>query len=143
MLSSRLTPWTLLKPFLEKENIIKYYWKYILFNFIFISKPQETLHIHKKAELESASDVRVAQDEEKDSTLLSLLKNWPLMSSIIVYCVFSLHDTAYTEVDFKIWSLVTNSLLVTNPKKFLSFFQSTESLLDTINHKIYTINHIV
>jgi hypothetical protein len=28
----------------------------------------------------------------------SLLKNWPLMSSIIVYCVFSLHDMAYTEV---------------------------------------------
>jgi hypothetical protein len=28
----------------------------------------------------------------------SLLKNWPLMSSIIVYCIFSLHDMAYTEV---------------------------------------------
>ncbi|KAJ0959823.1 hypothetical protein J5N97_000474 [Dioscorea zingiberensis] len=25
------------------------------------------------------------------------LPNWPLMSSIIVYCVFSLHDMAYTE----------------------------------------------
>jgi hypothetical protein len=30
----------------------------------------------------------------------SLLKNWPLMSSIITYCVFSLHDTAYSEVPF-------------------------------------------
>jgi hypothetical protein len=30
----------------------------------------------------------------------SLLKNWPLMSSIITYCVFSLHDTAYVEVLF-------------------------------------------
>jgi hypothetical protein len=28
----------------------------------------------------------------------SLLKNWPLMSSIITYCVFSLHGTAYVEV---------------------------------------------
>ena len=28
----------------------------------------------------------------------SLLRNWPLMSSIISYCVFSLHDTAYSEV---------------------------------------------
>ena len=28
----------------------------------------------------------------------SLWRNWPLMSSIIVYCVFSLHDMAYTEV---------------------------------------------
>lgn len=28
----------------------------------------------------------------------SLIKNWPLMSTIIVYCIFSLHDMAYTEV---------------------------------------------
>jgi hypothetical protein len=28
----------------------------------------------------------------------SLFRNWPLMSSIITYCVFSLHDTAYSEV---------------------------------------------
>jgi len=28
----------------------------------------------------------------------SLFKNWPLMSSIIMYCVFSFHDMAYTEV---------------------------------------------
>ncbi|KAF5185882.1 Zinc induced facilitator-like, partial [Thalictrum thalictroides] len=27
----------------------------------------------------------------------SLLKNWPLMSSIIVYCIFSLNDMAYSE----------------------------------------------
>jgi len=30
----------------------------------------------------------------------SLYTNWPLISSIIVYCVFSLHDIAYTEVKF-------------------------------------------
>ena len=30
----------------------------------------------------------------------NLLLNWPLMSSIIVYCVFCLHDIAYTEVFF-------------------------------------------
>ena len=28
----------------------------------------------------------------------SLIKNWPLMSSMTLYCVFSLHDMAYTEV---------------------------------------------
>ncbi|XP_020254688.1 protein ZINC INDUCED FACILITATOR-LIKE 1-like isoform X2 [Asparagus officinalis] len=33
----------------------------------------------------------------------NLLTNWPLMSSIIVYCVFSLHDTAYTEI-FSLWA---------------------------------------
>lgn len=67
-------------------------------------KLQETLHIHKKYEMESASYVHDAEEktyDEKDSILISLLKNWPLMSSIIVYCVFSLHDMAYSEVALK------------------------------------------
>lgn len=42
-------------------------------------------------------------EESKVSSTTSLLKNWPLMSSIIVYCVFSLHDMAYTEI-FSIWA---------------------------------------
>ena len=29
----------------------------------------------------------------------SLLKNWQLMSAITLYCVFSLYDTAYIEVN--------------------------------------------
>nr|GMD01339.1 protein ZINC INDUCED FACILITATOR-LIKE 1-like [Ipomoea batatas] len=33
----------------------------------------------------------------------SLFKNCPLISSIIVYCVFSLHDMAYTEI-FSLWA---------------------------------------
>lgn len=28
----------------------------------------------------------------------SLFKNWELMTSILVYCIFSLHDMAYSEV---------------------------------------------
>lgn len=39
---------------------------------------------------------------KKDSTG-SLFKNWPLMSSILVYCVFSLHDMAYTEVSYRLF----------------------------------------
>ena len=35
----------------------------------------------------------------------SLYKNWPLMSSIIAYCVFTLHDTSYTEVIILIYML--------------------------------------
>ncbi|KAI3784474.1 hypothetical protein L1987_43573 [Smallanthus sonchifolius] len=50
----------------------------------------ETLHFHKTNELESASDAEEKTDEKKDSSLISLLKNWPLMSSIIFYCIFSL-----------------------------------------------------
>lgn len=32
------------------------------------------------------------------TTAKSLIKNWPLMSSIIIYSVFSVHDMAYSEV---------------------------------------------
>ncbi|KAK9067467.1 hypothetical protein SSX86_014796 [Deinandra increscens subsp. villosa] len=73
----------------------------------------ETLHFHKTDQLESASDhvpgFEKKTDENKDSTLISLLKNWPLMSSIIVYCVFSLHDMAYTEI-FSLWAETPKSL---------------------------------
>ncbi|XP_076917659.1 protein ZINC INDUCED FACILITATOR-LIKE 1-like [Bidens hawaiensis] len=68
----------------------------------------ETLHFHKTDELESACCVSDA-DEKKDSTFISLLKNWPLMSSVIVYCVFSLHDMAYTEI-FSLWAVSPKSL---------------------------------
>ena len=36
--------------------------------------------------------------EESSVKNPSLFRNWALMSSIIVYCIFSLHDMAYTEV---------------------------------------------
>jgi hypothetical protein len=47
-----------------------------------------------------SSDSRNPQTEEVHGDK-SLYKNWPLMSSIIAYCVFTLHDTAYSEVIFK------------------------------------------
>lgn len=74
---------------------------------------QETLHKHNDNDqssddsydaLEAASNESntkdiTEKDEGRESTSKqSLLKNWPLMSSIIVYCVFSLHDMAYSEV---------------------------------------------
>ncbi|XP_042029522.1 protein ZINC INDUCED FACILITATOR-LIKE 1-like [Salvia splendens] len=52
----------------------------------------ESLHTHKQKK----SDVL---EERKKS----LFKNWPLMSSIIVYCIFNLHDMAYTEI-FSLWA---------------------------------------
>ncbi|PIA48405.1 hypothetical protein AQUCO_01400778v1 [Aquilegia coerulea] len=39
----------------------------------------------------------------------SLLKNWPLMSAIIVYCIFSLNDMAYTEI-FSLWAVSPRKL---------------------------------
>ncbi|XP_076901263.1 protein ZINC INDUCED FACILITATOR-LIKE 1-like [Bidens hawaiensis] len=72
----------------------------------------ETLHIHNKSELESASGVPDAKEkiaENKNSSWISLLKNWPLMSSIILYGVFSLHDMAYSEI-FSLWAESPKSL---------------------------------
>ena len=49
---------------------------------------------------------KLKKNEEKGPTQQqSLLKNWPLMSSIIVYCVFQLHDMAYSEVIFHVFIL--------------------------------------
>ncbi|PSS11709.1 Protein ZINC INDUCED FACILITATOR-LIKE like [Actinidia chinensis var. chinensis] len=75
----------------------------------------ETLHIHDKscedsfATLEAASNGSNAKINTQDSEVReatskkSLIKNWPLMSSIIVYSVFSLVDMAYTEI-FSLWA---------------------------------------
>ncbi|VVB14400.1 unnamed protein product [Arabis nemorensis] len=83
----------------------------------------ETLHNHgrqstskddssEKLEAESgASNGRASQG--------SLLKNWPLMSSIGVYCVLCLHDIAY----FEIFSLWANS-----PRKYGGLSYSTNDV---------------
>ncbi|KAJ4832683.1 hypothetical protein Tsubulata_039568, partial [Turnera subulata] len=76
----------------------------------------ESLHMHRENgdkydAMETASAVSKGEgEEEKKSTSEdSLIKNWPLMSSIIVYCVFSLHDMAYTEV-----SIITGLFILQN-----------------------------
>ncbi|KAM0877387.1 hypothetical protein ACQ4PT_035521 [Festuca glaucescens] len=73
----------------------------------------ETLHKHKVNENGNQSveslEAHLIEPKEKvdqsnsSDTKKSLFKNWPLMSSIIVYCVFSFHDMAYTEV-FSLWA---------------------------------------
>ncbi|XP_054815019.1 protein ZINC INDUCED FACILITATOR 1-like isoform X2 [Prosopis cineraria] len=63
----------------------------------------ETLHNHNVSD-ESHEDTEneiTGKTAQKDE---NLLLNWPLMSSIIVYCFFSLHDMAYTEV-FSLWAV--------------------------------------
>jgi hypothetical protein len=69
---------------------------------------QETLHKHKQDDKEEQearySNVRLTSFEEsfeQDSSSTKgkiLLKNWPLMSSIIHYCIISFDDSAYSEV---------------------------------------------
>ncbi|XP_057437385.1 protein ZINC INDUCED FACILITATOR-LIKE 1-like [Lotus japonicus] len=75
----------------------------------------ETLHNHKGGNectddaeaLENGSNrINKGNTTQKNE---NLLMNWPLMSSIIVYCIFSLHDMAYTEV-FSLWAVSPPSL---------------------------------
>ncbi|KAK9912329.1 hypothetical protein M0R45_036197 [Rubus argutus] len=76
----------------------------------------ETLHNHNQngrlhgdsfEALETAScgsnANEIKQNAEEQKPKENLLKNWPLMSSIIVYCFFSLHDITYTEM-FSLWA---------------------------------------
>ncbi|KAH6772443.1 hypothetical protein C2S52_004763 [Perilla frutescens var. hirtella] len=71
----------------------------------------ETLHTHNSKRraskdddsLEAATQQYSAKMDENKCCKKSLFKNWPLMSSIIVYCVFSLHDMAYAEI-FSLWA---------------------------------------
>ncbi|KAM0936563.1 putative major facilitator superfamily, MFS transporter superfamily [Dioscorea sansibarensis] len=77
----------------------------------------ETLHMHKERKngdvtveaLEACSNGSYSKESNEkpegrqQASEESLLKNWPLMSSIIVYCVFSLYDMAFTEI-FPLWA---------------------------------------
>jgi MFS family permease len=70
----------------------------------------ETLHNHSGSN-ESTDDAEALEngservDKEKNvQKNENLFLNWPLMSSIIAYSVFSLHDVAYQEV-FSLWAV--------------------------------------
>ncbi|KAK8451998.1 hypothetical protein SEVIR_5G038100v4 [Setaria viridis] len=74
----------------------------------------ETLHFHdgEKVEAIDALEAQVADSnleggkakEASDTSTKNLLKNWQLMSAIIIYCIFCLHDTAYLET-FSLWAV--------------------------------------
>ncbi|WVZ71571.1 hypothetical protein U9M48_020143 [Paspalum notatum var. saurae] len=74
----------------------------------------ETLHFHgdEKAEAIDELEAQVSDSnlealkakESRGESTKNLLKNWQLMSAIILYCVFSLHDTAYLEI-FSLWAV--------------------------------------
>ncbi|XP_062182298.1 protein ZINC INDUCED FACILITATOR-LIKE 1-like isoform X1 [Phragmites australis] len=64
----------------------------------------ETLHKHKGHERAVETAEGSTTQENAELPKKSLFKNWPLMSSIITYSVFSLHDTAYSEI-FSLWTV--------------------------------------
>ncbi|XP_017983120.1 PREDICTED: probable peptide/nitrate transporter At3g43790 isoform X1 [Theobroma cacao] len=53
---------------------------------------------------ESGQKNNIVELEERQTHKPNLLKNWPLMSTIIVYCVFSLQEMAYSEI-FSLWAV--------------------------------------
>ncbi|OAY64943.1 Protein ZINC INDUCED FACILITATOR-LIKE 1 [Ananas comosus] len=75
----------------------------------------ETLHMHHNGKGEENETIEALEaqpfvsDSKQDATESeapkeNLFKNWPLMSAIIAYCIFSLHDMAYTEI-FSLWAV--------------------------------------
>ncbi|KAI9115334.1 hypothetical protein K1719_013653 [Acacia pycnantha] len=71
----------------------------------------ETLHKHDDSD-ESNEDAEALKNEitgkivQKDE---NLLLNWPFMSVLIGYCIFSLYDVAYSEV-FSLWAVSPQNL---------------------------------
>ncbi|CAO2184905.1 unnamed protein product [Urochloa humidicola] len=70
----------------------------------------ETLHFHNGDKVEAideleaqAGDSNLEAGKAKESRAEST-KNWQLMSAVILYCIFSLHDTAYLEI-FSLWAV--------------------------------------
>ncbi|XP_019434754.1 PREDICTED: protein ZINC INDUCED FACILITATOR-LIKE 1-like isoform X4 [Lupinus angustifolius] len=70
----------------------------------------ETLHNHncnKKSIDDAEALENGSSGGDKDSIIPkneNLLRNWPLMSAILAYSVFALHDVAYQEV-FSLWAV--------------------------------------
>ena len=69
---------------------------------------QETLHKHNEDtvdnSVETVEESLAGTDTEENGGggCLTLFKNWPLMSSITLYCIFSLQDVAYAEVKLQL-----------------------------------------
>uniref|UniRef100_A0A804N2B2 Major facilitator superfamily (MFS) profile domain-containing protein n=1 Tax=Zea mays TaxID=4577 RepID=A0A804N2B2_MAIZE len=63
---------------------------------------QETLHFHDDEKAECIQELESQVGGSKSTE--NLLKNWPLMSAIILFSIFSLHDTAYLEI-FSLWAV--------------------------------------
>ncbi|KAI9115249.1 hypothetical protein K1719_013568 [Acacia pycnantha] len=71
----------------------------------------ETLHKHNDSseshqDIEASDNGNIGKIVQKDE---NLLLNWPLMSSIIAYCVFALYNIAYQEV-FSLWAVSPRKL---------------------------------
>ncbi|KAI3952596.1 hypothetical protein MKW98_015825 [Papaver atlanticum] len=82
----------------------------------------ETLHKHKGIEsCEAGMSEKIQKNQEigLSNSKESLFRNWPLISSIVVMCVFSLHNMAYDEI-FSLWAV--------SPRKFGGLSYTTKDV---------------
>ncbi|KAL8159649.1 hypothetical protein V2J09_001186 [Rumex salicifolius] len=99
----------------------------------FIGGSKESLHKHPKMPsecsscdaLESATcgsysgQSHQENERPKVASKKSLWTNWPLMSSVLVYSIYSFHDMAYTEI-FSLWAV--------SPRSFGGLSYTTEDV---------------
>uniref|UniRef100_A0A0E0BEZ7 Major facilitator superfamily (MFS) profile domain-containing protein n=1 Tax=Oryza glumipatula TaxID=40148 RepID=A0A0E0BEZ7_9ORYZ len=66
----------------------------------------ETIHKHKSPEkdIKRIKELPLQQAYWDSPRKKSLLQNWPWMSTMISYCFFGLHDTAYSEI-LSLWAV--------------------------------------
>ncbi|KAK7322511.1 hypothetical protein VNO77_25894 [Canavalia gladiata] len=67
----------------------------------------ETVHNHSMSPEKSEGIENGNSEGDSDKMIQkeeNVFRNWPLMSSIIIYCVFALHDVAYSEVS-ALWAI--------------------------------------
>ncbi|KAF8648591.1 hypothetical protein HU200_064635 [Digitaria exilis] len=65
----------------------------------------ETLHMHRleKKEDQSTNSFEFVNEHSTSTTTKSLFRNWPLMSSITLFCITCFDDMAYSEI-FPLWA---------------------------------------
>ncbi|XP_026461012.1 protein ZINC INDUCED FACILITATOR-LIKE 1-like [Papaver somniferum] len=88
----------------------------------------ETLHKHKETNEEPHGTGITEKTQENDeigsTEPENLFRNRPLISCIVVYCVFSLHNTAYSEI-FSLWAV--------SPKKFGGLNYTTDNVGEVLS----------
>lgn len=87
---------------------------FALVSFILCFWLPETVHAHDKENIDDTYEFIESKKVEVSelrhpASQKSLFKNWPLMSAIMVYCIFQLHDMAYSEI-FSLWTVSPRKL---------------------------------
>ncbi|EFJ31897.1 hypothetical protein SELMODRAFT_408218 [Selaginella moellendorffii] len=65
--------------------------------------------LHRKSSVPKVEDLEKSNPlDSKEDKVESIFRNWPLMAATTLYCLWSLHDMAYSEL-FSLWSVSPKS----------------------------------